>query len=288
MMSTVELVITTYNNPTALHYALLGASLQSRDDFSICIADDGSGDPTREVIEIWKDRLAPGRLRHVWHPDAGFMKNQILNKAITTSEAEYLVFIDGDCIASPHFIDRHMQLRRPRRFVSGGLIRMPMAVNALLRDELITSGEIFTLAWLRAHGCIGRLGNYLKAGTLPREVNDALERLSPVKRVWNGCNSSGWRADLIAVNGFNESMRYGSEDVELGVRLNNAGIQGRHIRYSAPLLHIEHPRGYADPQVAASNKRYMKSVKRSGASWTEHGIIKGQAPVAQTLPAGSA
>jgi hypothetical protein len=77
-------------------------------------------------------------------------------------------------------------------------------------------------------------------------------------------------------------MKYGAEDVEMGVRLNNAGIVGRHNRYTAPLLHIEHPRGYADPVLAAKNKRYMKSVRRSGSAWTPQGIVKSQAPTPPT------
>jgi GT2 family glycosyltransferase len=109
-----------------------------------------------------------------------------------------------------------------------------------------------------------------------------LERISPVKKVWNGCNSSGWRSDLLKVNGFDESMKYGAEDVEMGVRLNNAGIIGRHNRYTAPLLHIEHSRGYADPVIAANNKLYMKSVRRSGKAWTPLGIVKSNAPTACT------
>jgi GT2 family glycosyltransferase len=117
---------------------------------------------------------------------------------------------------------------------------------------------------------------------LPLPVSDFLERISPVKKVWNGCNSSGWRSDLLKVNGFDESMKYGAEDVEMGVRLNNAGIIGRHNRYTAPLLHIEHARGYADPLVAASNKRYMKTVRRSGKTWTPLGIVKSEMPSSLT------
>jgi hypothetical protein len=113
---------------------------------------------------------------------------------------------------------------------------------------------------------------------MPLIVGNFLELISPVKKVWNGCNSAGWRKDLLMVNGFDESMKYGAEDVEMGVRLNNAGIIGRHNRYTAPLLHIEHPRSYADPVVAAKNKRYMKSIRRTGQTWTIKGIVKSDAP----------
>ena len=277
-MVSTEVIVTTYNNPQALHFALLGLEGQSTQAFKVCVADDGSGPATQKVVAHWQHRWGQERFRHVWHPDNGFAKNEILNKAIASSVADYLIFIDGDCIASPGYIQRHFDLRRPGQFVSGSLIRMPLEVNELLTDGLITSQVIFHTNWLKSHGSIRRLGSWLKTANLPLPVSDFLERISPVKKVWNGCNSSGWRSDLLKVNGFDESMKYGAEDVEMGVRLNNAGIIGRHNRYTAPLLHIEHARGYADPLVAASNKRYMKTVRRSGKTWTPLGIVKSEMP----------
>jgi glycosyltransferase involved in cell wall biosynthesis len=277
-MVSTEVIVTTYNNPQALHFALLGLEGQSTQAFKVCVADDGSGSDTQEVVSLWQNRWGPERFRHVWHPDKGFAKNEILNKAIVSSVADYLIFIDGDCIASPGYVQRHLDLRRPGQFVSGSLIRMPLEVNELLTDGLITTKAIFQTKWLKAHGSIRRLGSWLKTANLPLPMSDFLERISPVKKVWNGCNSSGWRSDLLKVNGFDESMKYGAEDVEMGVRLNNAGIIGRHNRYTAPLLHMEHARGYADPLVAASNKRYMKTVRRTGKTWTPLGIVKSETP----------
>jgi glycosyltransferase involved in cell wall biosynthesis len=281
-MVSTEVIVTTYNNPQALHFALLGLEGQSTQAFKVCVADDGSGSDTQKVVSQWQHRWGPERFRHVWHPDNGFAKNEILNKAIVSSVADYLIFIDGDCIASPGYVQRHFDLRRPGQFVSGSLIRMPLEVNELLNDGLITTKAIFQTNWLKSHGSIRRLGSWLKTANLPLPVSDFLERISPVKKVWNGCNSSGWRSDLLKVNGFDESMKYGAEDVEMGVRLNNAGIIGRHNRYTAPLLHIEHARGYADPLVAASNKRYMKTVRRSGKTWTPLGIVKSEMPSSLT------
>ena len=281
-MVSTEVIVTTYNNPQALHFALLGLEGQSTQAFKVCVADDGSGSDTQEVVSLWQHRFGQERFRHVWHPDKGFAKNEILNKAIVSSQADYLIFIDGDCIASPGYVQRHLDLRRPGQFVSGSLIRMPLEVNELLTDGLITTKAIFQTKWLKSHGSIRRLGSWLKTANLPLPMSDFLERISPVKKVWNGCNSSGWRSDLLKVNGFDESMKYGAEDVEMGVRLNNAGIIGRHNRYTAPLLHIEHARGYADPLVAASNKRYMKTVRRSGKTWTPLGIVKSEMPSSLT------
>lgn len=281
-MVSTEVIVTTYNNPQALHFALLGLAGQTTKAFTVCVADDGSGQATQSVIDQWRQHWGEARFRHIWHPDNGFAKNEILNKAIASSQADYLIFIDGDCVASPGYIQRHLDLRQPGQFVSGSLIRMPLEVNELLHDGLITDGTIFQIDWLKAQGCIRRLGSWLKTGSLPLALADFLERISPVKKVWNGCNSGGWRSDLLKVNGFDETMKYGAEDVEMGVRLNNAGIIGRHNRYTAPLLHIEHARAYADPVVAARNKRYMKSVRQSGKAWTPHGIVKAETPNVST------
>jgi len=158
-MADVEVIVTTYNNPLALHFALLALSRQSTSEFRVCIADDGSAQATLDVVKAWSERFGADRFRHVWHPDTGFAKNQILNKAIATSTANYLVFVDGDCLASPGFVLRHLELRRPRQFISGSLIRMPLSVNPVLCDNLIINGEIFTktgyrpmvvlIAWVR-------------------------------------------------------------------------------------------------------------------------------------------
>lgn len=275
-MSRPEVIVSTYNNAVALDLSLQALFCQMTKDFSVCIADDGSGSATQAVIDDWQQKFGADRFRHVWQPDDGFQKNLILNKAIGSSTAEYLLFIDGDCLAAPWYVQRHLELHSPGYFVSGSIIRMPLAVNPILDRRLIESHEIFSYQWLKSHHCIDRLGTFLKTAILPSALSSFFEVVSPVKKVWNGCNSSGWRSDLLRVNGFDESMLYGSEDVELGVRLNNAGVKGRHIRYTAPLLHVEHPRGYADPVVAAKNKAYMKTVRKSGKSWAENGIQKQQ------------
>ena len=90
-----EVIVSTYNNPMALNYVLLALVGQRYADFSVCVADDGSGKLTHTLLENWRHRLSPIPLRHIWQPDDGFRKNTILNKAIDSSQADYLIFIDG-------------------------------------------------------------------------------------------------------------------------------------------------------------------------------------------------
>jgi glycosyltransferase involved in cell wall biosynthesis len=275
-MAMLEVIVSTYNNPQALHWALLALSVQSTQEFCVCVADDGSGPETRSVVDQWLRFWGQQKLRHVWHPDEGFAKNRILNKAIASSTSSYLIFIDGDCLTSPHFVAQHIRLRQAGWFLSGGLLRMPWSVNPHLSDETVRSGQVFTWDWLRRHGCRSSLGNYLKIGRCSPAIARLAERVAPLKRVWNGSNSSGWRADIVKVNGFDETMVYGSEDVEMGMRLLNNGLRVRLTHYSAPILHIEHKRGYIDALKKAQNKSYAQMVKRKGQTWTANGLVKSE------------
>lgn len=269
-----EVIVSTYNNPVALNYVLLALARQCGADFSVCVADDGSGQPTQALIESWVDRMTPISLRHVWQEDDGFRKNTILNKAVESSRADYLIFIDGDCVARPDFVASHIARSAEGVFLSGGMIRLPDQSTSVLSEQLIGSGDVFRLNWIVTQVGLRKFSAVLKAAALPVALARILEQFSPVKRTWNGANSSGWRRDIIAVNGFDESLRYGAEDVEMGVRLNNYGIVGQHIRYSTCLLHIEHSRGYADLKTVQRNKRYVREVKKNGIIWTANGIVK--------------
>lgn len=267
----VEVVVSTYNNPRALDLTLCALGLQSTHRFRICIADDGSGPSTRSVVDAWTATLGP-RLRHIWHTDHGFRKNRILNKAIASSSADYLIFLDGDCVPGRHFVERHLTLCQPGRFCTGGVVRLDLAASHALTPQLVQSGEAFSTEWLQAQHVLTSFSNRLKASAYPDWMCSMAEVLSPVKKTWNGGNSSTWRLDLIRVNGFDENFGYGAEDIELGYRLNNAGLRGRHLRYTCPVLHLEHERNYADPAGKEKNKETALKIKRDGRTVSDHGI----------------
>ena len=271
-----ELVIATYNSPRALSLCLASVARQDRRPDSIAIADDGSGPETRALVEAFA-AASPVPVRHVWHEDDGFRKAAILNRAIATSEADTLVFIDGDVMIHPGFVARHLELARPDAWASGSLIRLDAPATAAVTEADVTSGRVFDRRWLGEMRAFDRVGTWLKAMPFPRPVMAALDALSPVQRAWCGANASAARAAILKVNGFDETMRWGGGDKDLGVRLTNAGIHGRHLRFTAPLVQLDHPRGYADPAHKAENKARIRATRRSGRFWTPDGIVKGDA-----------
>jgi len=106
-----SVIISFYNKIEILKLVLAGFERQSRKGFEIIIADDGSANAVVDELQrIIK--ASPLQIKHVWHPDNGWRKNIILNRAIASSCSEYIVFTDGDCIPHRHFIKEHLLAKR--------------------------------------------------------------------------------------------------------------------------------------------------------------------------------
>lgn len=273
-----ELIVATYNSPHALTLTLTSVARQTVLPDSICIADDGSGPETKAAIDAFAAAHPELRFRHVWHEDKGFEKAAILNRAIATSDADFLIFIDGDVLIHPSFLARHLALAARGRFSTGSLIRLDDAATKAVTAEMVEDGTVFDRGWLRANRAIDRLGTWLKTMPFPVPVQACLDRATPVQRALCGANASLFREDALKVNGFDETIKYGGGDKEFGVRLENAGVRGRHLRYTAPLVHLDHPRGYKDPALIRQHKARIREVRRRRTAWSEAGIVPGAAP----------
>ena len=118
-MPSISVIISTYNKPHFLQKVLTGYLYQSFKDFEIIIADDGSSDETKKIIENFK-KVFQQEIHHVWHDDNGFQKCRILNAAIIKSSNDYLVFSDGDCIPNSKFLNTNSRLATKGYFLSGG------------------------------------------------------------------------------------------------------------------------------------------------------------------------
>ena len=263
----VGVIISTYNNPAWLEKVLWGYICQSVMPDEIVIADDGSGDETRLLIDSFKERLP---IKHVWHPDNGYQKCRILNMAILDARSEYLIFTDQDLIPRSDFVETHLRYAGKGYFLSGGCLLLPMALSKTITGEDIRSQNAFSLKWLINKG----LPINLKCSKLFRNRPFSLfmNAITPAKATWNGGNSSGWKSDMLAVNGFNEMMQYGGQDREFGERLVNLGLKSKQIRYSAILLHLDHKRPYKTADSIAKNVAIRKKTRREKVIETPQGI----------------
>lgn len=266
----ISVIISTYNNPAWLEKVIWGYELQTHTDFEFIVADDGSGPETRSLIEHYQ-KTSRMKIIHVWHPDKGFQKSAILNKAVAASNTAYLLFSDGDCIPRKDFVETHVRHAKQGYFLSGGYFKLPMETSKAITREDVANGNAFDVNWLHAHG-LKKTYKELKL------VSSGLQQyllnwLTPTKPTWNGHGSSGWKKDIVAVNGYNEEMQYGGQDRELGERLVNLGIKGKQIRYSAVCVHLDHKRGYNTPESIHKNRKIRQQTRFQRKVWTRNGII---------------
>jgi len=267
----LSVIITTYNSPKWLEKVLWGYSAQSHQDFEIIIGDDGSTDQTRELIDQMRETTCM-TIKHIWQQDKDFRKCRILNKSILAVESNYVVFTDGDCIPRSDFLTVHAREARPDNYLSGGYHKLPMSTSESITKDDILSGRCFELKWLKAHGLKSSLKNTkLTATTFSAQI---LNRLTPTACNFKGSNGSVWLKDIIAINGFDERMPWGGLDREFGVRLINSGVKPKHVRYNAIVLHLDHKRGYKDPDIMRNNKQLRLQNQRDRVVRTKFGIVQ--------------
>jgi len=265
----VSVIASTYNAEEWLEKVIWGFSVQTETDFELIIADDGSKAKTKELLDSLRDKIKIP-LIHVWQEDNGFQKSQILNKAITASSANYLIFTDGDCIPRNDFVQTHLKYREKGFFLSGGYFMLPMDISKAITTADILTQRCFEKKWLLSHGLKSSLKNTKL--TADGIIAQFLNYITPTKPTWNGHNASGWKADLVAVNGFNQEMQYGGQDRELGERLFNNGLKSKQIRYSAICVHLDHARGYVNEATWKKNFAIRANTKKNKVVRTPIGI----------------
>jgi len=230
-------IVTTYNRPDALAAVLEGYLAQIGATFELIVADDGSTADTGEVVTRYAAR-APFPLRHVWQEDRGFRAAAARNRALAATQAEYIIFTDGDCIPRRDFVARHCALAERGCFLVGNRVLLSAGFTRRALTEHLPLHQWGALRWLAAR-CTGGINRWLPLLSL----GDGAWRHSAPRR-WEGaktCNLSAWRADLARVNGLDESYSgWGLEDSDLVIRLLHAGIRHKNARFATPVLHLWH------------------------------------------------
>jgi len=260
-------IVTTYDRPDALEAVLEGYLAQEAAAFELLIADDGSGPATRALVEAYA-RRAPFPLRHAWQEDRGFRAAAARNRALSQTQADYVIFSDGDCVPPPFFVRRHVALAEPGYFVAGNRILLSEAFTREVLEQRVPihrwSAARWLLAWAKR--------DVNRALPLVRLPDWSFRKLAPQR--WQGvktCNFAAWRADLVRANGFDERYcGWGLEDSDLVVRLLHAGVKHKSARLYAPLLHLWHREN--DRGGLAQNEARLADIIASGRTKALEGL----------------
>jgi len=252
----ISILLATYNWPQALKLCLESLATQSDRNFEIIIADDGSTESTKQVIEQFK-ASASIPIEHLWQEDQGFRKTIILNRAIAAAHGDYLVFLDGDCIVQPDFIARHRALAQKGYLVSGSRVLL----NEKLTKELITWPQ-WDFARFSSNLLGKRLGGDInKYWPLKIKLGNSAWR-DYKKFVWRrikGCNMACWKSDAEAIHGFDETMTgWGHEDADFVFRLQRHHIIRKSGSWATEVFHLFHK--INDQSNAAENARRVREM----------------------------
>jgi len=197
-MLELSVVIPTYNRLETLRVvvpALLANTLEP-ERYEIVVADSNSNDGTAEYLATLAAEHP--NLRHV--PGSYNGRAMARNAGIAAAHGEVVLFTDSDIIASPELLERHLAHHRAERGIA--LVGMELQVDSL--DEYET---------LRDHPKTRR----------PLHPNRR-RRLTWLYFLTG--NASVRKSDLERVGCFDETFTgYGHEDLELGYRLQAAGLR---------------------------------------------------------------
>lgn len=256
---TVALLITTYNWVEALKKCLDSVLKQTYSLDEIVIADDGSTQSTKALIESYQS-LFPCPLIHSWQEDKGFRVARSRNKAIAQLTADYVIMIDGDMVLHKDFIKDHVTFAEKNHFISGRRVKLNEAYTAnILSNDTVP--HFFSRGVKRARE------NAIRFPLLAQYRAKASFDCSRV----HSCNMSFWRQDLVRVNGYNSAfIGWGSEDRELCERLFFNGIKNKHIKFSLIAYHLYHQESSKAMELA-NDSLYEKTVKEK-LTYCEHGL----------------
>jgi glycosyltransferase involved in cell wall biosynthesis len=250
----ISILLATYNWPQALKLCLESLATQTDKNFEIIIADDGSTDSTKQVIEAFQASHGIP-ITHLWQEDRGFRKTKILNEAIAAAHGSYLIFLDGDCIVQPDFVANHRALAQSGFLVTGSRVLL----NEKLTQELLTWPN-WNLTRFSSNLLVKRLsGGINKYWPLKIKFGNNAWR-DYKKFVWRrikGCNMACWKSDAESINGFDETMTgWGHEDADFVFRLQRHHVKRKSGSWSTEVLHLFHK--INDQSNAAENARRVR------------------------------
>ncbi|MBQ7631329.1 MAG: glycosyltransferase, partial [Paludibacteraceae bacterium] len=199
--------------------------------------------------------------QHLTQADEGWRKNKALNAAIMAAHCEWLIFIDGDCVLHPRFVEMHLRYSAPHVLLAGKRVKL----NEALSERALRGEPICLWPYLFCkRGC-----HLVEEGffcSLARWLRRPVRHLT-------GSNMSMAKADLMAINGFDENYIRPAigEDFDIEWRLPANGCRIVSLRNLAVQYHLYHPENWSDD---TENMTYFHRIKAQNQIICKNGIRK--------------
>ncbi len=265
-----SLIIAIYDNIVFLKVVLDSLRFQTEKDFEIIIAEDGENNEVEEFINKYPFEQP---WKHLTQKDEGWRKNKAMNMAIHAAKAEWLIFIDGDCVLHKQFIEMHLRYANENLILAGKRVKLDQeSSNHLLLN--ISNMHILEKQLRRklffGKGKIRNIeeGIFIAPdgllGFIPK-----IRKLSNLK----GCNMSFSKKAIAAINGFDEEYILPAigEDFDLTWRFAAAGFKFFSVRNLAVQYHLYHPENWVG---TTENMKICRQNQLTNKYICENGLVK--------------
>ena len=264
----LSVILSTYNRPRALLLSALSLARQSVLPDELVVADDGSGEETASVVKRLRNEM-PFPVRHARQEDEGFRAAANRNNGVRASSGDYLVFLDGDILASGWFLKAHLGRAAEGAFLLGYCLYLDEGTSAGLSEEDVREGRSERVSLPEEEARLAKVHR-------KNQMYAFLSRFGLCKRTkpkLRSGNFSLFRADLKRVNGFDEDfVGWGGEDDDLGMRLMMAGVRPRSIVPEATAYHLYHLRVYSGRWRDGPNVAYL--LRKGVKAFCENGLTR--------------
>ncbi|MCX6157158.1 MAG: glycosyltransferase [Ignavibacteriota bacterium] len=272
-MKTISVVISVYRKVRELEVLLTALKKQSYLNFDVIIADDGSGKPVHDFIDEFRKDCNYG-ITFLTQEDIGFRKNKILNEAIRTSNCQYLIFLDGDCIPHKDFVKAHAENSEENTLLVGRRVHLSEDLTKRINKDFILSGGFNGLSFRALVNSF----KFKNSSTTSEEgiiIKNKLLR-SMLRRGNNhlvGCNFSVPKDLLIKINGFDENYTGAGigEDSDIEYRLSLLNVKFKSVRNLAVVFHMYHQK---TKENNTNFDYFHNNVKTKNVFFCENGIVK--------------
>lgn len=275
-----SVIIPTYNRAQQLLLTLTSFKTQTypKHLFEVIVADDGSTDGTKEMVESFK---ASYPLIYVSHPEQRG-RSAVRNLGLRRAKGLYIIFCDADFLVLPEFIRIVSRYHRkyPKSVLSGIPYSWDDAFTHYYPDfspeekehcrSTLTQSGIWNADFEAANEIIpiitpedilhhtGALSKVVSPSRVPPTTKKqfASTDVAPWMLLVTRCVSIR-RSQLIRIGGFNERfVLYGLEDWDLGYRLHRMRVPFYSIKEVVG-YHQEHPTYLRGNVLNTENLRIM-------------------------------
>ncbi len=262
------LIISVYKNTTFLKAVLDSLVGQTDNRFEVIISEDGDSDEMKGFVHHYSFQHP---VQHLTREDSGWQKNQALNEAIRAANTNWLVFIDGDCVLHPRFMEFHVKNSSPTTILAGKRIKLDPETTKLLLEGSVRPNQMN--AYLRKHfkKIKNSGGEFVEEGFFidPKGLLGMVMGTRKMRHL-KGCNMSFHRDAIYAINGFDEAYTRPAvgEDADLLWRFKGLGYQLGSVRNLAVQYHLHHKESWTDQeenlQIMNENMAAKKYVCTDG------------------------